>query len=197
MHYMALDSHYTDTIQQCNFHYLYSDLQRTSELRFTSTIQSCNALLQPLLPLLRRPARADIVVYHAIEYHCRRDMHALKAILLRLQLHKIRDPVARIEPSVLIRLITDLQQPIHLLLVDTHTSRNLRQPLVRVVPRLIHNAGIEKVLLLLKQLLAEVVELLGLDLEHSEARFMDEGRGRVPGLDLLAEDGYDAVRVLL
>ena len=124
-------------------------------------------------------------------------MHALQTVLLRLQLNKVGNPIPCVQSSILVRLIADLQQAVHLLLADTYTPCNLRQPLVRIIPCLVHHARIEEVFLLVEQLLAEIVKLVRLDFEHSEACLVHEYGGRVPGLDLLAEDGDDAVRVLL
>lgn len=124
-------------------------------------------------------------------------MHALQSVLLRLQLYKIRDPVSCIQTAVLIGLVTNFQQIVHLLLVDSHASSDLREPFVCVVARLVDDVCVKEVLLLFKEFLAEVVELVRLHLEHGKAGFVHECRGRVPGLDLLAEDCDNAVRVFV
>jgi hypothetical protein len=117
--------------------------------------------------------------------------------MLCLQLHVVCNTVTRVQSAILVRLVADLQQTVHFLLIDTHTSCNLSQALVCVIPCLVHHIRIEEILLLLEKLLAEVVELVGLHLEHGKPCLVYECRGRVPGLNLLAEDGNDAIRVLL
>lgn len=125
----------------------------------TSIRKSFDTLLQPLLPLLLCPATRDVIVDNAIKHHCRGDMHACQSVCLDLHFHVVRHTVASVQASILTRLIADLKQSIHLVLIHAHAASNLCEPLVRRIARLIDNTDVEEILLLLKQLLGEVVEL--------------------------------------
>ena len=111
------------------------------------------------------------------------------------QFHVICHPISTIQPSILIRFIRNLQQPINLLLINAYAARKLGQPLVCLVPRLIHDADIEVVGLLVEQRLAELPELLWLGLQDCGAGLVHEGGGRMPGLNLLAENELDFIGI--
>ena len=85
-------------------------------------------------------------------------MHTGQSIRLDLHLDIIRDPVARVQTSVLTGLITNLQQSVDLALIDTHGPSNLSKPLIRSIPRFIYQTDIEEVFLLVEQLLGEIPE---------------------------------------
>ena len=60
-----------------------------------------------------------------------------------------------------------------------------------------HDIGIEVLCLLGEKSFAEVPERLGLGLKYCYACFVDQSGGRVPWLDLLAEDDLQLIWVLL
>lgn len=124
-------------------------------------------------------------------------MHTSQPVRLDLNLHIIRDFVSRVQTAILTRLVADLQKVINLLLIHADASSDLRQALVCVVTRLVDDANVEEVFLLVEQRGAEIVELCGVDFLYGVAGFVDECGGWVPWLDLLAEDGYDAVAIFL
>jgi len=115
-------------------------------------------------------------------------MYASRPVLLDLQLDEIGNAISRIQSAVLARLIRNLQQPVHLALVHAHAPRDRGQALVRRIPRLADHVDVEKVRLPVEQRGAKGPELVGLELEDGVAGFVDERAGRVPGLDVLAED---------
>lgn len=124
-------------------------------------------------------------------------MHSRQPIRLNHQLDIVRDSIASIRVPVLIRLIRNLKQAINLLLIQSHATRYLRQPLVRLIPRLVDGISVEEIGLPVEQRPAKLPELVRMGLEYCGACFVDErGRG-MPGLDLLSEDELDFLRVLL
>lgn len=160
-------------------------------------MQSLDILLQPLLPLLGCPRTTNLVVHNTVEHDRGGYMHTGQSIRLDLHLDIIRDPIARVQTSVLTGLITNLQQSVDLALIDTHGPSNLSKPLIRSIPRFIYQTDIEEVFLLVEQLLGEIPEFGRVNLLDGIAGFVDECRGGVPRLDLLPEDSHDAVGVLL
>lgn len=76
-----------------------------------------------------------------------------------------------------------MEQIINFLLITAAMSSNLRQPLVRLVARLIDDVGVEERGLLVEEGLAEVPEFVWIGLEDSGAGFVDESGGWVPGLN--------------
>lgn len=118
-------------------------------------------------------------------------MDTNQPIHLHLRLHISRNPIPHIQRPILSRLITNLQQLIHLTLIYTNAPRNLSKTPIRIISRLMHDISVKEVLLLCEQRSAEGVEVRRGDLEDGVGGFVCEGRGWVPGLDLLAEDGLD------
>lgn len=120
-------------------------------------------------------------------------MHPRQPIRLDHILDIIGDLVADVHTPILARLVTNEQQLEDLALLDPiDRARELGQALVGVVAALIDNIDVEVVRLLLEQRLREVPEFGGGDFQDGGAGFVDERRGWVPGLDLLAEDDADA-----
>lgn len=103
-------------------------------------------------------------------------MHSRHPVRLCHQLDIIRHTVADVQRSVFPRLNTDLQQFEHFLLIHAHAPCDLRQPLVRVIPRLIHDIHVEELLLALEKRVGEFPELFRRDLEDSGAGFMRKCR---------------------
>ena len=122
-------------------------------------------------------------------------MHPRQPRNLHTSLQIIRARIPRIHTPILIRLITDLQQLKHLPLIHAHRAPQLRETLIRIIPRLIHHVRVKVVRLRIEQLFAKVPELVRGKLEDGDAGFVDERGGGVPGLDLLAEDELDVVGV--
>lgn len=102
-------------------------------------------------------------------------MDTNQPIHLNLRLHIRRNPIPNVQRPILSRLITNLQQPIHLLLTHTHTPRNLRKPLIRIIARLVHDVRIEEVLLLREERRTEGIEVRGAEFEDGVRGFVDEG----------------------
>ena len=65
-----------------------------------------------------------------------------------------------------------------------------------MVARFVHDIDIEVLVLLVEERLAELPELVGVGLQDCNACFVNKRRGRVPWLDLLAEDELDVLGVL-
>lgn len=62
---------------------------------------------------------------------------------------------------------------------------------VRLVPGLVHNIGVEELLLPGEQLLAEPPEGVGLGLQDGDTGLVHQSAGRMPRLDLLPHDELD------
>ena len=138
-------------------------------------IDSFDILLQPLFPLSLRPTTRNFIRDYTIEHDRRRDMHTRQPIRLDLHLDIIRDLIPTVQASILTRLVTYFQQPIHLAFIHAYTSGNLRESLVRRIPRFVDHVDVKEALLLFKECLAESVELGRVDFLHSIRGFMDEG----------------------
>jgi len=123
-------------------------------------------------------------------------VYAGQAVGLGHKLDVVCDLVAAVQAAVLTRLVRDLQKAIDLLLVDAHAAGKLRQSGVRVVARFIHDVDIEVLVLLVEECLAELPELVRVGLQDCNTCFVNKRRGRVPRLDLLAEDELDVLGVL-
>lgn len=85
----------------------------------------------------------------------RRDMNALKTVRLYQQLDIISDFVAPVQTPVAIRLVGDLEKTVDLLLIKTDPASKLRQPLVGLIARLVHDISVEVFSLLVEKSFAE------------------------------------------
>lgn len=103
--------------------------------------------------------------------------------------------VSTVETAIGTRLVRDLEKTVNLLLINADTTSELRESAVRVVTGLIDDVHIEVLGLLVEECLAELPELVRVRLQDSNTRFVDKRRGRMPWLDLLAEDELDLVGV--
>jgi hypothetical protein len=124
-------------------------------------------------------------------------MYTSQSVGLDLDLDIIGHFVARIQATIFGRLVTDLQQIVHFLLVNAYAPSDLCQALVSGIAGLIDYVDIKEILLLVEESSAEVVELCRINLLDSIAGFVNKRRGWMPWLNLLAEDGHDAVTVLV
>lgn len=94
-----------------------------------------------------------------------------------------------IQPGASFPSPSNPQQPHHLLaMYPDPLLRKPHQPCIRLIAPLRHHARIEKLRLPLKQRSGILPEPGGCEAEDREGGFVTERRGRVPGLDLLAED---------
>ena len=123
-------------------------------------------------------------------------MHASQAVGLGQKLDVVCDLVATVQTAVLARLVRDLEKAVDLLLVDTHAAGKLRQSGVCLVACLMDDVDIEVLVLLVEERLAELPELVGVGLQDCNTCFVNKRRGRVPWLDLLAEDELHVLGVL-
>ena len=122
-------------------------------------------------------------------------MHPSHPALLHQPLQIVGDLISNIKRTVLPRLVANLQHLQNLTLIHAlHLPRYLREPLVSLVPRLVDHVHIEELCLSLEELLGEGPEGVGAGrgAEDGEAGFVRQGRGGVPGLDLVPEDNPDA-----
>lgn len=100
-------------------------------------------------------------------------MHPHQPIRLRHILHIIRYLIPNIQSPILVRLLPNPQQLIHLrLLHPRRLLRQLRQPLIRLIPCLIHHLYIEILLLPLKQHLTKLPKLARRNLQDCRARLV-------------------------
>lgn len=121
--------------------------------------KSNHIFLQPLLPLFLGPTTRNFTIYNTVKYDGRRDMNPNQSIHLDLRLHIRRDTISCIQRTILSRLITNLQQLVHLTLIHAHTPRNLSKPLIRIITRLVDDISIEEILLLGEERRAEGIEV--------------------------------------
>lgn len=87
----------------------------------------------------------------------------------------VRHPVPAVQRPILRGLIADPQQVHHLALVNTHLGSHLRQPLVRLVPGLVHDLDVKVLVLLLEEGGAEFPELVRGECEDCGAGLVGEG----------------------
>jgi len=162
-----------------------------SLLRFHRT-SAFHILLEPLLPLLRCPSGTYTPIFDAVEEDSRGNMHTSHPVGLHHLFDVVCDRISDIQTPIFARLIADPQQLEDLLLVNTFDlPRQARKPFVCLIPRLMHHVDVEILLLVLEEEVGECPELRWSSPEDSSARLMSKGRGRVPWLDLLAEDDAD------
>lgn len=120
-------------------------------------------------------------------------MNARQPISFDHVLDIVCDLVADVQRSILTWLVTDHQQIIELLLIDTvYTAGKFRKSLIGVVPAFVHNVDVEIIVLRLKQLLTELPKLFGSELQHCCSGLVYEGATRMPRLDLLSQDQLHA-----
>ena len=112
------------------------------------------------------------------------------------QLDIVRYLISSIQTSSLSRVVRDFQQLEYLVLLQTNASCYLRQTLVGIIPRLMHNIDVKEFLLMLKKGLAKGPELVRCKSQDSGPRFMHKSARRVPWLYLLAEKELNLCRVL-
>ena len=135
----------------------------------------CDVLLQPLLPLLFRPAAPDTLLLNTVEEYRRRDMGSDDPIRLDHLLHIIRNLIPRVQCPIFTWLITNLQYLKNLPFINTFDlPRQLRQTLVSIIPRLIHDIDIKIFFLVIEQQFREIPELCRCKSQDSGAGFVDE-----------------------
>jgi hypothetical protein len=160
------------------------------------TLTSHHILLQPLFPLLFGERTTDALLLEPVKKHRRTDMHPHHPRGLDHPLDIVRDPIPGIQTPIRGRRIANPQQPHHLLLINPDTlCGQARQPRVRLIPALGDDAHVEVIGLTLEQRRGEIPEPRRRQLEHGQPRLVRQGRGRVPGLDVLAEDQAQFGRV--
>lgn len=146
-------------------------------------------LAQPLEPLVSGPAGADIVVHDTIKDNRRAGMHAHEPRHLYDNLEVIGHSISDVEASISSSLLRNSQKLVQLVSADARAlGSELGQPLVGLVAGLVHDVDVEVGLLVLEEGGAEVPELGRVELQHGQCGLVDERRGRVPWLNLLAED---------
>lgn len=138
-----------------------------------------------------------IVCSTYVEHDCRRDVDTNQTTSLDEQLEVIGGLVARVQTPVLARLVRDLEHAVNLALVEADTSSELGKALVRLVPGLVDDTDVKVVGLLVEEGSGKGPEFGSVGPEDCDGGFVDQGRGRVPGLDLLAEDDLEFARVFL
>lgn len=85
-------------------------------------------------------------------------MHADQPIHLHHHLDIRRDAVPRIQTPILARRLANRQLLVHRLLIDADLGRQLREPPVRLVARLVDDADVEVLLLVREERRAVGVE---------------------------------------
>lgn len=100
-------------------------------------------------------------------------MNTSQAVGLGQKLDVIRHTVATVLATVRAGLVGDLEKAVDLLLIDAHTSSQLRQSGVRLVAGLVDDADVEVIVLLVEECFAELPELVRIGLEHGGSGFVD------------------------
>lgn len=135
----------------------------------------------------------DVAPY--IEEHSRSNVHTSQAVCLGDELDVVSHLVSAVEATIRTRLVRDLEKTVDLLLINADTTSELREPGVSVIASLVDDIHVEVLGLLVEECLAKLPEFVWVGLQDSNTRFVDECRGRMPWLDLLAEDELDFVGV--
>ena len=116
---------------------------------------------------------------------------------LHHKLNIIGDLIPNVHASIFVRLIRHFQQAVDLLLVQAGAGSQLRESLIGLVPRFMDDVDIKKIGLFVEQRLAEIPKLVGIGLQHRRSGLVHESGRRMPGLNMLAEDELDLIRVFL